>query len=1033
MATLTNKTIASTYTSLLKLEGDTGSTVAGASGAGVQVKTGDNDATPLYLNTDRLGIGGSPSTDVEFFNTTSDTASEIAITTQSASGSASALILRSNRNNTVGSHTVVTNGQFLGQILFQGSDGTDYEDAARIFATVDASPAGDATDMPAALNFATTVDGSDSMTTRMVIKNDGSIGIGTESPTASKLSLSHTNNTDYDSYKSNLGATASTHHAVDIINSSNEDNSNKRYALLNFSSGFGNSATGQSIIGNVTTGSKQGNFIIGTRGGDSDPTVTEKFRVDYNGKIRITASTAEVLSLRSGDANGSHIIFEENTTARGYVGIAGGVVTSGGDNFVVRSEADLLLASGGNNTRITIDSSGNTTFSGTATVNGALIDLRASADTDSEIIFREGSTAKAMIFNDASANSLSLSDGGGTLSPVVNIYSGVVGIGTTDSAGSAGAENLIVGSGSGSEGMTIYSGTGDFGSIHFSDSSSSDAGQYRGIIRYGHGGSGDQMEVFTNSTKRMIIDSEGTVDQQGNYIVNEQGRQNHVANTMSSPYYRFDGTDDIIITGTYAYHEDVTVTAWVRSENPSSARQEIISLGNNYSANDTDWILYLDTDGTYNADVIRESGYHGYVDSAVNVCDGKWHHLALTVAGGTSTNGVAIVYVDGVAKATNSSIRNFTAENGEFHIGARVDGGGHQLNGEIAGITVWNKTATATEIKELYSGASVPFKYKGASQTSLVTGNDSTMAGSGNWSSTALGSLTTNYSADSRDTLRIITDDGSANDRATLAVTAVKGARYRIQYDYKAVQGNKGRVIWAGYDSGNQQLTSSSFATVTSEFTATVSGSTEITIYPSRADGPTGGSANDELLIDNLTLVRIGAVAEYDGSGIDSDRWLDKSGNDLHGSVTGASVENAPSGDDGLIYEEGDYDVTFTCGTSGTITLQSGFNRASYVRIGSFVSVTGLVIVDSVSSPTGYISVNLPFTPANLTDRAGDSAIALEISGVENAHVADFQGAVNEGTAVFYIQLGDGTTRQTDSAQEMKASTQIHFSVQFRA
>ena len=57
MATLTNKTIASTYTSLLKLEGDTGSTVAASSGNAVQVKTGDNDATPLYLNTDKVGIG----------------------------------------------------------------------------------------------------------------------------------------------------------------------------------------------------------------------------------------------------------------------------------------------------------------------------------------------------------------------------------------------------------------------------------------------------------------------------------------------------------------------------------------------------------------------------------------------------------------------------------------------------------------------------------------------------------------------------------------------------------------------------------------------------------------------------------------------------------------------------------------------------------------------------------------------------------------------------------------------------------------
>ena len=64
MATLTGKTIAATYTSLLKLEGDSGSTVAGASGNAVQIKTGDDDATPLYLNTDRVGIG-DPAPDVK--------------------------------------------------------------------------------------------------------------------------------------------------------------------------------------------------------------------------------------------------------------------------------------------------------------------------------------------------------------------------------------------------------------------------------------------------------------------------------------------------------------------------------------------------------------------------------------------------------------------------------------------------------------------------------------------------------------------------------------------------------------------------------------------------------------------------------------------------------------------------------------------------------------------------------------------------------------------------------------------------------
>ena len=56
MATLTGKTIASTYTSLLKLEGDTQTLVAGG-GTAIQVKTGDNEVTPIYLNTNRIGIG----------------------------------------------------------------------------------------------------------------------------------------------------------------------------------------------------------------------------------------------------------------------------------------------------------------------------------------------------------------------------------------------------------------------------------------------------------------------------------------------------------------------------------------------------------------------------------------------------------------------------------------------------------------------------------------------------------------------------------------------------------------------------------------------------------------------------------------------------------------------------------------------------------------------------------------------------------------------------------------------------------------
>ena len=70
MATLAGNSIASSYTSLLKLNGNTDSTAAGNGINAIQVKTGDDDATPLFLNTDRLGINTQPESALHF-NTSS--------------------------------------------------------------------------------------------------------------------------------------------------------------------------------------------------------------------------------------------------------------------------------------------------------------------------------------------------------------------------------------------------------------------------------------------------------------------------------------------------------------------------------------------------------------------------------------------------------------------------------------------------------------------------------------------------------------------------------------------------------------------------------------------------------------------------------------------------------------------------------------------------------------------------------------------------------------------------------------------------
>ena len=87
-----------------------------------------------------------------------------------------ALSLGHSRNSTIGSQTVVQNGDKLGQIDFYGSDGTDFAKGASISASVQGTPGNN--DMPGVLNFATSADNSDSPTERMQIQSDGKIRLG---------------------------------------------------------------------------------------------------------------------------------------------------------------------------------------------------------------------------------------------------------------------------------------------------------------------------------------------------------------------------------------------------------------------------------------------------------------------------------------------------------------------------------------------------------------------------------------------------------------------------------------------------------------------------------------------------------------------------------------------------------------------------------------------------------------------------------------------------------------------------------------
>ena len=86
------------------------------------------------------------------------------------------IALQRSRNGTVGSHTVVSNGDVLGGIQFNGSDGDSFESGASIKAEVDGTPG--ANDMPGRLVFSTTADGAASPTERFRIGSAGQLGIG---------------------------------------------------------------------------------------------------------------------------------------------------------------------------------------------------------------------------------------------------------------------------------------------------------------------------------------------------------------------------------------------------------------------------------------------------------------------------------------------------------------------------------------------------------------------------------------------------------------------------------------------------------------------------------------------------------------------------------------------------------------------------------------------------------------------------------------------------------------------------------------
>jgi hypothetical protein len=133
--------------------------------------------------------------------------------------------------------------------------------------------------------------------------------------------------------------------------------------------------------------------------------------------------------------------------------------------------------------------------------------------------------------------------------------------------------------------------------------------------------------------------------------------------------------------------------------------------------------VYVAANGTLNIEATA-GGSLFTVAAAVTV--GQLDHFTITGDGSTMT-----VYRNGVSIGSTSNSTNFTAA--ITALGATASDT-ECLAGYIGELSIYNRALSATEVRTLHeSAAPDAADYNSASVTSLVSGNDSTFGGAGNW------------------------------------------------------------------------------------------------------------------------------------------------------------------------------------------------------------------------------------------------------------------------------------------------------------
>ena len=293
----------------------------------------------VNTNTARANFFNSTSSPIVQVEGTSFDTSSLSVVRNSDAATAPFLVLGKARGATVESNTIVQSGDAVGSISFQGNDGTEFVEAARITGLIDGTPG--ANDMPGALTFATTADGASSPTERMRITSAGNVGIGTTSPSGKF-------------HVANTGTAGTTADNLAVYFSSTNRNSNVYIQAKNTDGSFLNFGDGDNeSVGRIAYEHSANYMAFNTN-------AAERMRIDSSGNVGIGTTSPNYNLQINGSAN-SYLQLTNSTS--GTANTDGLVIGNDGSaaNIIQRENLPLILFT--NNTeRMRIDSSGNLLF-----------------------------------------------------------------------------------------------------------------------------------------------------------------------------------------------------------------------------------------------------------------------------------------------------------------------------------------------------------------------------------------------------------------------------------------------------------------------------------------------------------------------------------------------------------------------------------------------------------------------------------------------------------------------------------------------